>query len=69
MFIITFKIGINHYIGRIRNVREDVKKVATYKFVISRSAVQFRSLAPYKTMGYGLGCIPFVIMASTMASI
>ena len=43
---LTFKIRINPYIGRIRNIREDVKKVVTYKFVISRSAVQFRPLAP-----------------------
>ena len=40
--------------GRIRKIREDVKKVVTYKFVISRSAVQFRPLAPYKTMSYSL---------------
>ena len=32
---------------------EDGKSIVTYKFVISRSAVQFRPLAPYKTIGYG----------------
>ena len=55
--------------GRIRNIREDVKKVVTYKFVISRSAVQFRPLAPYNTIAYRLDCSPFLKLASTVASV
>ena len=32
------------------------------RFVISRSAVQFRPLAPYKTMVYSSGCSPFFVL-------
>jgi len=34
--------------------------------VVSRSAVQFRPLAQYNTMDYGLGCSLFFIMFTRM---
>ena len=46
------KIGVNPYTGRIRNVREDVKSIATYKLLISRSSVRSRDSPPFKSMGY-----------------
>ena len=52
--------------GRIRKIREDVKKVVTYKFVISRSAVQFRPLAPYKTMAYRLRLVGHFVYVGTV---
>ena len=45
------------------------KKKINLRFVITRPAVQFHPLTPHKAMGYSLGCIPFFIMASTVARI
>jgi len=67
--VISLKIGLKSYMGRIRNVREDVKRVLTYKFVISRSTVQFCPLAPYNTICYSLGCSPFLSLGSIWGSI
>ncbi len=54
--------------GRIRNVREDVNRVVTYKLLISRSSVRSRDGPPFKTMGYEIILIAHFVYVLAMYS-
>jgi len=43
--------------------------ISGYGLLISRSSVRSRDGPPFKTMGYSLGCSPFLLLGSISGSI